>query len=162
MAKKNKELNIGDSAPEFCLPDKDKNKTCLKDFKSKWVILYFYPKDMTSGCTLEAIDFTEAHKDFDKMNAQILGVSPDTPESHCTFADKKNLTITLLSDTEHKALEQYGVWQKKSMYGKEYWGVVRSTFLIDPNGKIHAVWRNVKVPGHIEEVKETLKELQSK
>ena len=160
MAKKTYGLSVGDSAPEFCLPDKDKNKTCLKDFKGKWVVLYFYPKDMTSGCTIEAIDFTGAHKDFDKMNAQILGVSPDSPESHCTFVDKKNLTITLLSDTDHKVLDQYGVWQKKKMYGKEYMGVVRSTFLIDPKGQIRAVWEKVKVPGHIEEVKKTLKDLQ--
>ena len=155
-------VDIGDSAPQFCLPDKDNKKECLGDFKGKWVILYFYPKDNTSGCTMEARNFTEAFSDFRKMNAVILGVSPDSAESHCKFADKHHLKITLLSDAEHKVLETYGVWQEKKMYGREFWGVVRSTFLIDPKGRISRVWRKVKVAGHVEEVKNRLMGLKGK
>ena len=155
-------LNAGDKAPEFCLPDKDKAEVCLKDFKDRWAVLYFYPKDNTSGCTLEAIHFTNARKDFEKLNAVILGISPDSPESHCKFAEKHELWITLLSDPEHKVLESYGVWQKKMMYGREFWGVVRSTFVVDPQGKIRQVWPKVKVAGHADEVLNQLKELTGK
>jgi len=152
-------VDTGNTAPEFCLPDKDNQKTCLKDFKGKWVVLYFYPKDNTSGCTMEAVHFSQAKDRFSKLNAVILAVSPDSAESHCKFADKHQLSITLLSDPEHKVLESYGVWQKKSMYGREFWGVVRSTFLIDPKGKIRHAWRKVKVAGHVEEVIKRLVEL---
>ena len=152
-------VDTGDAAPQFCLPDKDNHKTCLKDFKGKWVVLYFYPKDNTSGCTMEATYFSRAKAQFTKLGAVILAVSPDSPESHCKFADKHELTITLLSDPEHKVLESYGVWQKKSMYGRQFWGVVRSTFLIDPQGKIRQIWPKVKVAGHVEEVKKRLLEL---
>jgi peroxiredoxin Q/BCP len=152
-------VNTGDKALEFCLPDKDNYKTCLKDFKGQWVVLYFYPKDNTSGCTLEAVQFSQAKARFSKLNAVILAVSPDSPDSHCKFADKHGLSITLLSDPEHKVLESYGVWQKKSMYGKQFWGVVRSTFFIDPKGKIRHVWPKVKVAGHVEEVIKRLTEL---
>ena len=155
-------LNAGDKAPEFCLPDKDRAKVCLKDFKGGWTVLYFYPKDNTSGCTLEAVHFTNARKEFEKLNAVILGISPDSPESHCRFAEKHELGITLLSDPEHKVLQSYGVWQKKRMYGREFWGVVRSTFLVDPQGKIRQMWPKVKVAGHIEEVLNQLKELTGK
>jgi peroxiredoxin Q/BCP len=154
--------DVGDRAPRFCLPDKDGKQVCLEDFAGKWVVLYFYPKDNTSGCTLEATYFTRARDDFEKLNAVILGVSPDSEESHCKFADKHQLKIALLSDSEHKVLEQYGVWQKKSMYGKEFWGVARSTFLIDPEGKIRSLWRKVRVAGHVEEVKNRLLELKRK
>jgi len=152
-------VDTGDKAPEFCLPDKDKQETCLKDFKGQWVVLYFYPKDNTSGCSMEATYFSRAQPEFTKSNAVILAVSPDSPDSHCKFADKHRLSITLLSDTEHEVLESYGVWQKKSMYGREFWGVVRSTFLIDPKGKIRHVWPKVKVAGHVEEVGKRLIEL---
>ena len=152
-------MDQGDKAPQFCLPDKDKQQTCLKDFSGKWVVLYFYPKDNTSGCTMEAIHFTNARKDFENLNAVVLGVSPDSPESHCKFAERHELGITLLADAEHKVMESYGVWQKKKMYGREFWGVVRSTFLIDPKGKIRRIWRKVKVAGHVEEVKTVLREL---
>lgn len=155
-------VETGDKAPRFCLPDKDNKKVCLEDFAGKWVVLYFYPKDNTSGCTMEATYFTRALDDFEKLNAVILGVSPDSTESHCKFADRHQLKITLLSDGEHRVLEQYGVWQKKSMYGKEFWGVVRSTFLIDPDGKIRSIWRKVKVAGHVEEVRNRLVELKRK
>ncbi|NIN01503.1 MAG: thioredoxin-dependent thiol peroxidase [candidate division Zixibacteria bacterium] len=155
-------VETGDKAPRFCLPDKDNKKVCLEDFEGKWLVMYFYPKDNTSGCTMEATYFTRALEDFKKLNALILGVSPDSIESHSKFADKHQLKITLLSDTEHKVLEAYGEWQKKSMYGKEFWGVVRSSFLIDPDGKIRSIWRKVKVVGHVEEVRSRLVELRGK
>ena len=156
------ELNVGDNAPDFCLPDQNENTVCLKDFKGKWVVLYFYPKDNTTGCTREAIDFTEHLHEFEKLNAVVLGVSPDSVKSHQNFVKKHNLKVTLLSDPEHKVLQAYGVWQLKKMYGREYYGVVRSTFIIDPDGKIAHIWRKVKVKGHVEEVKRVLEELQSK
>lgn len=157
-----KELKIGDKAPEFCLLDADENKVCLKDFKGKWIVLYFYPKDNTSGCTKEAVGFTEKKEEFEKLGAIILGVSPDSPKSHRNFREKKGLNIKLLSDQEHKVLESYNVWQLKKMYGREYMGVVRSTFLIDPEGKIVHIWPKVKVTGHVEDVLEKLKEIKEK
>jgi peroxiredoxin Q/BCP len=155
-------IEVGEKAPRFCLPDKDNNRVCTKDFKGKWLLLYFYPKDNTSGCTMEATYFTKAKAQFEKLNSVILAVSPDSPESHCKFADKHGLKITLLSDPDHKVLESYGVWQKKKMYGKEFWGVIRSTYLIDPEGKIRYLWPKVKVAGHVEEVKDKLIELSGK
>jgi len=155
-----KEIKTGDTAPDFCLPDKDKNKICIKDYHGKWLVLYFYPKDNTPGCTLEAKGFTDALDDFHKMNAEVLAVSPDDSDSHCKFYDKHNLSLTLLSDTSHDILEKYGVWKKKKMFGKEFFGVVRSTFIIDPNGKIAHSWRKVKVPGHVQAVKDKLMVLQ--
>lgn len=149
-----KKLNVGNKAPEFCLPDARGNKVCLKDFTGKWLVLYFYPKDNTSGCTREAVDFTSIIKDFNKMNATVVGVSPDSVASHLNFASKHGLKVLLLSDTEHEVLKKYGVWQKKSMYGREYYGVVRTTFVIDPQGKIKQRWEKVKVAGHAEAVKD--------
>ena len=160
MGAKKTSLKQGAKAPEFCLINQDHHKVCLDDFKGKWVVLYFYPKDNTSGCTMEAVDFTKAKKDFDKINTVILGISPDSPESHCSFIDKHDLEIELLSDPDHKVLKQYNVWQKKSMYGKEYMGVVRTTYLIDPDGKIKHSWQKVEVPGHVDEVKKVLKSAQ--
>ena len=151
----------GDKAPDFCLTDQDDKKVCLKDYKGKWVVLYFYPKDNTSGCTKEATGFTEMKDEFEKLGAVILGISPDSTKSHRNFIEKKDLKITLLSDPEHKVLESYGAWQLKKMYGREYYGVVRSTFLISPDGKIAFVWPKVKVAGHVEKVLEKLKELSS-
>lgn len=145
----------------FCLPDGDANKVCLEDFTGKWVILYFYPKDDTSGCTIEAIDFTNAMDELSKMNAVVLGVSPDSPKSHCRFRDKHELKVTLLSDESKEVLQQYGVWVLKKMYGREYYGVERSTFLVNPKSEIAHVWRKVKVAGHVEAVKQRLHELQS-
>ena len=149
-------LEIGLEAPGFCLPNQDGEEVCLHDFEGNWVILYFYPKDNTKGCTLEAIDFTLNKKEFENMGAVVLGVSPDSVKSHKGFCQKHDLRITLLSDTEHAVLEKYGVWQLKKMYGREFYGVVRSTFLIDPMGKIAHVWRKVRVGGHVEDVKEKL------
>jgi peroxiredoxin Q/BCP len=123
------------------------------------VVLYFYPKDNTPGCTTEAGDFSQSLRDFSDLDAVILGVSTDSTKKHRNFIEKKYLKITLLSDEEHKVLEQFGIWQLKKNYGREYMGIVRSTFIIDPEGIIRAVWEKVKVKNHVNEVKEKLKEL---
>ena len=149
-----KKLKVGDKAPGFCLPDAKNNMVCLKDFKGKWLVLYFYPKDNTSGCTKEAVDFTSYIKDFKKMNATVVGVNPDSVSSHMNFIDKHGLEVILLSNPEHDVLKKYGVWQKKSMYGREYYGVVRTTFVIDPKGRIKQKWEKVKVAGHADAVKD--------
>jgi len=152
-----KRLEIGDEAPEFCLPDKDNRNICLKDFRGKWVVLYFYPKDNTRGCTAEALDFSNALDDFQKMDAEIIGISPDSADSHRKFASKNNLSIRLLSNPDREVIDKYGAWQPKKLYGREFWGVVRSTFLIGPTGKTFYIWRRVRVKGHAEEVKKRLK-----
>jgi peroxiredoxin Q/BCP len=149
-------LNIGDSVPDFCLPNQDEEEICLRDLKGKWIVLYFYPKDNTPGCTTEAQDFTAALKDFEKLDAIVLGVSPDSPKKHRNFIEKKDLKITLLSDEEKELCKLFGCWQLKKFMGKEYMGVVRSTYIIDPDGKIAAKWEKVKVKGHVEEVKKKL------
>ena len=154
-------LEINQKAPQFCLPNQDEVEICLRDLEGKWIVLYFYPKDNTPGCTTEACEFTEAMPGFEELDAVILGVSPDSPKKHRNFIEKKNLSLTLLADVEKKVLESYGVWQLKKMYGREYMGVVRSTFIINPKGEISAIWNKVKVKGHVEAVKEKLKELQS-
>ena len=153
-------LNIGDLAPEFCLKDSNDKEVCLKDFKGKYLILYFYPKDNTSGCTREAIDFTEYLDEIRKLGAEIVGVSPDSVKSHVKFITKHELKVPLLSDPEKKVLDAYGAWQLKKMYGREYMGVVRSTYLIGKDGKILHIWPKVKVKGHVEEVINKLKELK--
>lgn len=155
-------MRVGEKAFEFCLPDKDKNKVCLKEFKGKWAVLYFYPKDNTPGCSLEAIQFTQDKEAFEQRNAVILGISPDSPESHCSFAEKKNLSITLLSDRKHEVMTAYGVWKPKKMFGREFWGAVRTTFLIDPTGRIAHVWPKVIVAGHAKDILEHLELLQKK
>ena len=154
----NPKLSVGNNAPDFMLKDHSGKEVSLKEFKGKWVVLYFYPKDDTPGCTIEANEFTRFSFEFQKLNAVILGISPDTCESHQKFMQKYSLTITLLSDTEHKALEKYGVWQLKKKYGKEYMGVVRTTYLINPDGKIAHVWEKVSVDSHAEDVLMRLKE----
>ncbi len=154
------ELKIGDTAPDFCLPDPERGEICLSDQRGKWVVLYFYPKDNTKGCTLEALEFTAAEDEFKEKDAVILAASPDGLKSHAKFRDKHNLSINLLSDTETGTLQAYGAWQLKKMYGREYMGVVRSTFIIDPEGMIAHIWPKVKVKGHIEAVMEKLVELQ--
>ncbi|MFW9990306.1 MAG: thioredoxin-dependent thiol peroxidase [Candidatus Odinarchaeota archaeon] len=153
------ELKVGNDAPEFILPDKDKKKVSLKDFKGKYVILYFYPKDNTPACTSEAIGFTGILPALQKLDAVVIGVSPDSPESHAKFIEKKNLKVNLLSDVEKKVIKKYGKWGKKKFRGKEYIGVIRSTFLIDPEGKIAYIWPKVSVKGHPEDVERILKEL---
>lgn len=147
-------------APEFCLPNQDDVEICLRDLKGKWIVLYFYPKDNTPGCTTEACDFSEAAPDFSALNAVILGVSADSTAKHRNFIEKKDLNITLLSDEEKEMLQAYGIWQMKKNYGKEYMGIVRSTLIIDPKGVVKALWKNVKVKDHARVVKEKLEELQ--
>ncbi|MCI0450673.1 MAG: thioredoxin-dependent thiol peroxidase [Chlorobi bacterium] len=145
-------LKPGDKAPDFKL-DADSGETVsLKDFKGKKVVLYFYPKDMTSGCTAEACDFRDSIKKFEKKNTVVIGVSADNSESHIKFKGKYNLPFTLLSDESKKVLHSYGVWQEKSMYGRKYMGIARTTFVIDEHGKIEKVYQKVKVPGHIDEI----------
>ncbi|OGD59901.1 peroxiredoxin [Candidatus Bathyarchaeota archaeon RBG_13_52_12] len=152
-------LKIGDPAPDFCLRG-DQGQICLNDLKGKWVALYFYPKDNTSGCTMEALEFTALNQEFESEGAKILGVSADSVESHAKFRERKNLTHALLSDEEKKTLEAYGVWQTKKMYGKEFKGVIRSTYLIGPKGVIAYIWPKVKPEGHADEVLEKIKELK--
>ena len=153
-------LETGDEAPGFCLPSQDGEEVCLESLRGRWVVLYFYPKDNTKGCTLEAIDFTANKDRIEGMGATVLGVSPDSVESHRGFCDSHGLTVTLLSDPEHRVLEAYGVWQLKMMYGREFLGVVRSTFLVDPEGRIAHAWRRVRVADHVEAVIEKLAELK--
>jgi len=148
-------------ALEFCLPDSNSNKHCLKDFKGKWIVLYFYPKDNTSGCTKEAIGFSEHIEEIRALGAEVIGISKDSRKSHKNFINKHNLKIILLSDPEHKVIEMYGAWQLKKRYGREYYGTTRSTFTIDKKGKIAYVWPNVKVKGHVEDVINKLKEIVS-
>ncbi len=143
---------VGKTAPDFALLDQDGKKVSLKDFKGKKVILYFYPKDDTSGCTKEACSFRDDFPKFKKTDAVILGVSPDSVSSHQKFANKYNLPFTLLADEEKKVLSKYEVWKEKSMYGKKYMGVERTTYIIDENGKIKKIFNKVKVDGHNLEV----------
>ena len=153
-------LDVGNKAPDFSLPDQNEKTVSLSGLKGKWVVLYFYPKDNTPGCTTEACDFTARYGEFSRLDAEILGVSPDSTKSHRNFIQKQNLGITLLSDPDHKVLEAYGAWQKKSLYGKEYMGVQRSTFIIDAQGRLAYIWPKVTVKGHVEEVQKKLAELK--
>ena len=147
-----KELAEGDPAPDFELPTDGGGMTHLKDLKGKPVVVYFYPKDDTSGCTAEAIAFNGLHAKFAAAGATVIGVSPDNAASHDKFKAKHGLKIALAADPGRSAIEAYGVWKEKSMYGRKYFGVERSTFLIRPDGRIAKIWRKVKVPGHAEEV----------
>jgi peroxiredoxin Q/BCP len=151
-----KPLAVGDRAPLFSLPSGDGETVSLKDYLGRNVILYFYPKDNTSGCTRQACDFRDASKHLKTTGAVVLGISPDSPASHEKFATKFELPFPLLADVDHKVAESYGVWAEKSMYGRKYFGIERSTFLIDPQGRLAAVWRKVKVPGHVDEVLQQL------
>lgn len=153
-------LKIDDRAPEFCLPNQDDIEICSRDLKGKWIVLYFYPKDNTPGCTTEACEFTEAAPDFSDLDAIILGVSADSTKKHRNFIEKKDLGITLLSDEETTMMQEYGVWQKKKNFGKEYMGIVRTTFIIDPDGVVKAVFEKVRVKDHVAKVKAELQELQ--
>ncbi len=154
-------LNINDQAPNFSVIDQDDHTVTLDSFKGKWLVIYFYPKDNTPGCTTEAIDFTTLKPEFSKLNAYILGVSKDSTKSHCTFIKKHDLTITLLADENKKMIQDYGVWAPKKFMGREFLGIVRSTFLVNPEGKIVHIWPKVKVKGHAAEVLTKIKELQS-
>lgn len=152
-------IEVGKKAPAITLFDGDGNKRTLKEFLGKKVVLYFYPKDNTPGCTTESCDFRDALPKFDKSNAVIIGLSPDSAASHKKFAEKHELPFILLSDEEKKVLEKYGVWQEKNMYGRKYMGVVRTTVLIDEKGIIRKIYSKVKVKGHVEEVTKDLKEI---
>jgi thioredoxin-dependent peroxiredoxin len=153
-------MKIGQSAPEFTALDRSSETVRLQDFQGQWLVLYFYPKDNTPGCTTEAIDFTDQLTKFQALNAQIVGISPDSIASHAKFITKHNLAIILLSDPEHQIAEQYAVWQLKKFMGKEYMGIIRSTFLIDPTGKIAHIWTNVRVKNHVDRVLLHLEQLQ--
>jgi peroxiredoxin Q/BCP len=152
----------GAKAPAFTLPDQNDNKIKLSDFKGQWVVLYFYPKDDTPGCTTEACDFTSGLKSLEKLNAKVLGVSADSTESHRKFIAKYKLKITLLSDPDHAVIEKYGAWQLKVNYGKEYMGIVRTTYLINPDGKVAHVWEKATAEGHAQQVAEKLTSLANK
>lgn len=150
-------INIGDAAPDLTLPRDGEGEVSLSSFRGRSVVLYFYPKDDTSGCTKEACAFREMLPEFQKLNAEIIGVSPDSVKKHDKFKAKYDLPFTLLADEEKEVVQRYGVWVEKSMYGRKYMGVERSTFLIDADGKVQAAWRKVKVPGHVEAVLAALK-----
>lgn len=154
-----KSLEEGSKAPAFNLPTDTGEKIALKDLKGQNVVLYFYPKDDTPGCTKEAIGFTEKLKDFKKLKTVVVGVSKDTAAKHGKFRDKHNLKIVLGSDAESDVVEKYGAWVEKNMYGRKYMGIDRSTFLIDGSGKIRKIWRKVKVAGHVDAVLGAIKEL---
>ncbi len=149
-------LKAGDPAPDFSLPSTGTGTLELKDFRGRSVVLYFYPKDDTSGCTVEAVDFTSLLPQFEAAGAVVIGVSPDSVSKHTKFAAKHNLTVTLASDQDNQVATAYGVWKEKSMYGRTYMGIERSTFLIDPDGTLRRVWPKVKVAGHAQEVLEEI------
>ena len=148
---------VGQNAPDFALNNRDGVVTSLASFDDRWLVLYFYPKDNTPGCTTEAKDFTAYAREFDELDADIVGISPDSEKSHGKFIEKHGLSIKLLSDPEHQVIEAYGAWRLKKFMGKEYMGVVRSTFLISPDRQIVKVWDKVRVKAHVEKVLEELK-----
>ncbi|MDP2600728.1 MAG: thioredoxin-dependent thiol peroxidase [Deltaproteobacteria bacterium] len=152
-----KEIAEGNAAPNFSLPANNGEQVSLAGLKGKWVVLYFYPKDDTPGCTKEACSFRDTKSEFTKKNAVVLGVSKDSADSHEKFISKYNLNFLLLADTTGEVIEKYGAFKKKSMFGKTFLGIQRSTFLISPEGKIAKIWRNVKVDGHEGEVLEKIK-----
>ena len=151
-------LAEGKKAPAFTLPNSDGKNVSLKDFLGTKVVLYFYPKDLTSGCTQEACDFRDAMPDFSKLDTVVIGLSPDPSKSHRKFADKYELPFELLSDENKVVLEKYGVWKEKSMYGKKYMGVERTTVIIDEEGKVLKIFPKVKVKNHVQEVYQAIKE----
>ncbi|WP_026690844.1 thioredoxin-dependent thiol peroxidase [Alteribacter aurantiacus] len=153
-------VEVGQKAPEFTLKANNGEDVSLSNYKGKNVVLYFYPKDMTPGCTTQACDFRDNKENFEELDAVILGVSPDPIERHEKFIDKHGLPFLLLADEDHKVAEDYGVWKLKKNFGKEYMGIERSTFIIDKEGNIDKEWRKVRVKGHVEEALEYLKEKQ--
>lgn len=147
-------LKTGDHAPDFQLHRDGNGMVKLSDYIGRKIVLFFYPKDDTSGCTAEAIDFSSLKQEFEAAGTSVLGMSPDSVRKHDKFKQKHDLSVPLLSDEEKTTLNKYGVWVEKSMYGRKYMGVERSTFLIGPDGKIIRAWRKVTVPGHAQEVLE--------
>ena len=155
-------LEAGTKAPGFTLPDQDGRVVSLSGFAGTWVVLYFYPKDDTPGCTTEACEFTAGIAAFTGLDAVVLGCSADSAESHRKFIAKHGLELRLLSDTDHDVMRAYGAWGEKSMYGRTSMGVIRSTVLVDPQGMVAFQWANVKAAGHADAVREKLTELQAR
>ena len=151
------ELKPGDKAPDFTLPGDGGREVSLSAFQGKFVVLYFYPKDDTPGCTKQAIGFSDQIDAFEAAGAVVIGLSKDTAAKHDKFRDKHGLKVILASDADHDVTERYGAWVEKKMYGKTYMGIERCTFLIGPDGTIQQVWRKVKVPGHVEALLEAVK-----
>jgi peroxiredoxin Q/BCP len=145
-------IKVGEMAPEFCLPDQNNETRCLKDYLGKWVLVYFYPKDDTPGCTKEACSMRDNLNNFNRIDLAVLGISKDSVKSHQKFAQKFNLNFPILADEDTKVNQLYGVWQSKKFMGREFMGIVRSSFLIDPEGKIVKIYNNVKPEGHAQEV----------
>ena len=155
-------IETGKAAPAFTLKNENNEDVSLTDLSGQWVVLYFYPKDDTPGCTIEACDFTEGLGEFEALEAVVYGCSPDDPESHRKFIAKFNLRVCLLSDPSHKMMEEYGAWGEKNMYGKKVEGVIRSTLIIDPKGNVAHHWRKVQAQGHAEKVRAKLAKVQSR
>jgi thioredoxin-dependent peroxiredoxin len=153
----NETVSEGDGAPDFCLLNQDEKEVCLNQYRGKNVILYFYPKDNTPGCSLEAMSFTKFKDEFEEINTFILGISKDSCQSHQRFIEKKDLNLTLISDPDKEIHKKYGVWRLKKFMGREFMGTIRSTFFIDTNGVIQKIWDNVRVKGHVEQVLEEVK-----
>jgi peroxiredoxin Q/BCP len=153
------EVRIGELVADFSLAASNGEAVKLSDFRGKKVVIYFYPKDMTPGCTTESCDFRDGHPQFRALNTEVIGISPDDLKSHGKFINKYELPFLLLADTEHTVCEQFGVWKLKKMYGKEYMGVERSTFLIDEAGHLVKEWRAVKVDGHVTDVLRAVQEV---
>ena len=155
-------IEEGMEAPLFTLPDKDGNEVSLESFLGSYVLVYFYPRDNTPGCTAEACSIRDSMPDFTSLGLTVLGISPDKAESHRRFGEKYSLTFTLLSDTEHRTMEEYGAYGEKMMYGKKTVGVIRSSFLIDPDGIVRKVWKKVNTKTHGDDVKKAFSELIGK
>lgn len=151
-------VTVGEKAPDFTLQNQDGKNVTLSQYKGKNIVLYFYPKDMTPGCTTQACDFRDEYSEFEKLNTVVLGVSPDPIERHQKFIEKHGLPFPLLADTENEVAKLYDVWKLKKMFGNEFYGIERSTFIIDAEGIVRKEWRKVKVKGHIEETLEFIKE----
>ena len=151
-------VKIGERAPDFEIENQDGEMVSLSQYKGKYIVLYFYPKDMTPGCTKQACDFRDNYEQFSDLNTVVLGISPDPIERHEKFINKHDLPFPLLADTEKKVAEMYDVWKLKKMFGKEFYGVERSTFIIDSEGVLREAWRRVRVKGHIDKTLEYIKE----
>ena len=151
-------VEIGKQAPDFTLPNQNGEKVSLSDFEGKNVVLYFYPKDMTPGCTTQACDFRDHHESFGELDAVIVGISPDPVSRHEKFIDKHDLPFLLLADEDKQAAEAYDVWKLKKNFGREYYGIERSTFIIDKEGKVQKEYRKVRVKGHVEEALEYVRD----
>ena len=153
-------IEKGQVAPEITLPNQDGQDVELKHYLGSWVVLFFYPKDLTPGCTVEACDFSDSYRELTQIGVQVFGISKDTVKKHKDFWNKYSFPYDLLSDQEGDVCERYGVWQEKSMFGKRYFGIARTTYIIDPKGDVARVFSDVKVTGHVSEVKKAVIELQ--